>query len=405
MSCSDSVQIFFLAGAYAPEALAVSIRSRSLVTALKSVGVRVEVITSGRDRCIDGVKIWGVSRRDSVDQSLLLRLVEELYFSVRLGLKLVARLRACPDKNPVVIVSSPPFWLAVVGAWIASFRCLRFGVDVRDRYPEVLFTTGILKRTNLVALLLLRAESLLYKTSLVVTAATSSIAVDLERECQHGSFSVVRNGFDPEVFQPDLTLAPPSPQGIRVVMHGLFGRFFDLNFFRQFLDLSRASRLPIELTIIGYGPQFDAIKRIEYSALRVFESMPQRRLAQHVAASHVLLSCHTDNRSMRGAFPVKVFEAIGAGLPSIVVPKSEAGLELAERGMGWAYDSDQAEEVVRQLGRLSQSPSLWLGARESVLNWRSDYFRSVQAQKFAELWSLALSRSSMLQTAAASQAD
>jgi len=78
------------------------------------------------------------------------------------------------------------------------------------------------------------------------------------------------------------------------------------------------------------------------------------------------------------ASPVKVFEALGYGVPIITVAGTEAGRFVEQEGIGWAV-ADKTE-LRRLIERLRDNPSELLRIRQAVqaVRWRHTWVARAQ---------------------------
>jgi hypothetical protein len=125
-------------------------------------------------------------------------------------------------------------------------------------------------------------------------------------------------------------------------------------------------------------------------ALQAQQAGVQRDVAQLVRDSDIGLSVHSSDPSMLGSFPVKVMEYIGAGIPSIVLPCSEAGMEVAERGLGWSYDPSDWKLASDCIASLLGSACKLQEAKHRVFSQRLQYTRDRQADHFVSVVTSAL---------------
>lgn len=380
----------YVCSSFRPDTAAVATRSAGLVTALQQQFAQVQVLTAGPNRTCDGVRVLGLGLATPNNSlPLPLRLLQELSFAAWAGLHLLWRIPRPISGRVVVVLSTPPLWLALAAAAAARLRGAVIAVDVRDRYPDVFFAMGLVRPDSLVGRGLLAAEAWLYRQSALTTTVTQAIAHGIARDHGGQTVSLVRNGFDPQLFAPDPALLPPGRgQPLRVVMHGMFGRFFDGEAFAALLHGIQQRQLPVILQVVGCGPQMPALRLLRCPQLELHDPLPQADVARCIARAHVGLAMGIDNASMRGTFPTKVFEAVGCGLPVLVFPRSEAGDELADRGMGWTFAAHEVAAAVDTLAQLVENPALWQKVRSQVLAQRLDYVRAQQAERYAQLLAL-----------------
>jgi len=376
----------FVSNFFWPEPQAVAVRSSQLVTALSDACCRTYVVSTGCQRLFGSVEVLGI-KACLIDNRLPLgiRLLGELRLSLLFAKRLAALLGHHRQDSCVVVVSSPPLWIALLCGAVAKIMGARLVVDVRDRYPEVLFSTGVLRSGSLIGRLLLMLEKQLYRDAFVVTTVTNTLAKEIGHDHHIEHVKVIRNGYDPLLFVPDPSLAAPRLHHYTIITFGLFGRFFDDHTYAQILARCRLRGIPARFLVVGYGSKFKRLEALAACepALQVHPAVSQQELAEAVASCHLMLSLHVESSSMLGAFPVKVFEAIGCGLPSLIIPRSEAGQELQAKKMGWTYATVELERIVDRIEMLLISPELWHEARQQTLANRCEYERAIQARRFA----------------------
>jgi len=385
----------YISNYFWPEPQAVAVRSSQLVYALSANVGRTCVLSTGCQRLFGAVEVDGLNAC-LIDNRLPLgiRLVGELKLSLLFAMKLALLLFRYRQHSCVVVVSTPPLWIAMMCGAVAKVMGAPLAVDVRDRYPEVLFSTGVLRSESWIGLLLLKLEKQLYRSAFLVTTVTSTLARAIERDHGIKHVKVIRNGYDPQLFLPDLSLTAPTPQQYTIITFGLFGRFFDDHTYAQILARCRLRGIAARFIVVGYGSKFKRLEALAASepALQVHSAVSQQELAARVATCQLMLSLHVESSSMLGAFPVKVFEAIGCGLPSLVIPRSEAGQELQSRKMGWTYAAAELDRIVDRIEMLLIRPELWHEARQQTLAYRGEYERATQARRFASELVLGLSQ-------------
>ena len=57
---------------------------------------------------------------------------------------------------------------------------------------------------------------------------------------------------------------------------------------------------------------------------------------------------------MKCLFPVKIFEYIGAGLPVISTPKTDAGHFLEENELGYQFENEEVDAIINRIKLLKK---------------------------------------------------
>ena len=82
--------------------------------------------------------------------------------------------------------------------------------------------------------------------------------------------------------------------------------------------------------------------------------------------------------------PVKVFEYIGAGLPIVITPVSEAGDMVGELQLGRQFRSEDQDEIFQFIIALSNDQTLYKQYASNVAAHRHKFSRKELAVAFAE---------------------
>ncbi len=336
-------KILYFVPDYKPVENAASIRAFYHVEALKREGFSVTVFTSKVNPAAPAAK--GNDRyvvRRSQSPSGMLRLKRRLLAEVKLALHFVLYLGRQRNAYQLVVISSPPFFSAVIASMFSTFLKLPYTIDVRDRYPQVLFSQELLPKRSLLSSFLKWLECWIYNRSACVSSVTPPLARQIQSDCGVNEVGVCLNGFDRDVSSSQSPVDGERTK-VRIVSHGTFGRFFDESVFDQILS-GLDERIPgqYEMILMGSG---EKIRRYEGVRFIIIKNADREMVKKVLGESDIGLSCHTDDDSMRAAFPVKIFEFIGASMPSVVIPRSYGGREVERLGIGKCFDQKAVEEA------------------------------------------------------------
>lgn len=293
----------------------------------------------------------------------LKRLLGEILVGVENLIRILVRPR-CDH----YILSSPPFLTILIIAFGLRIFNRKYSLDIRDIYPEVFFHLGLIDERSFVATVLKRLTKMVYNDASRLVCVTAGLRDIILTYNQALDVSVIYNGFDENLFYPDKKF-----EDFTIIFHGNLAKMQNID-----LLLRVAEELPKEITVIvaGDGPQ--AIKIRECNRIKYLGSLKYEEVAEYVRRSHVGISFRHDGVINQTAFPVKVFEYIGSGLPVIITPKSEAG-EIVERNkLGFQFDNNQVLQIVSKIKEYFQEDYKY----KIDLN----YSRLTQAKKMSELW-------------------
>jgi glycosyltransferase involved in cell wall biosynthesis len=159
-------------------------------------------------------------------------------------------------------------------------------------------------------------------------AATEGLRREIVRESGGRRVFCVYNGFPAAL----ATIRPERHARFTLCFHGVLGFFQDVEaLVRLAADLLDEE---IDLVAIGYGRKAELLADSKLPNLRFLGRLPFEQTMAEVSRCHVGLCLRRGDEISRDAFPVKVWEYLGLGLPSIITPVCEAGDFLVRHGCG-----------------------------------------------------------------------
>ena len=284
----------------------------------------------------------------------------------------------------VVVVETPPLFLAGSAIAYARLKRARLVVNVADRWPASAVELGALTQPRAIA----AAEWLerrSYGAAAAITTPTRGLvdALDAVPEA-HGKVVWMAPAVDLDRFQPG---PPPADGGaLRVLYAGTVGM-------AQGLDtlLDAAERLgpdKLRLTIAGGGAEApglaqraEALPGVEMAGIVPFEAVPGL-YALHDAAVVLL----RDRPIFRDALPTKLLEGLAAGRPVVVSAAGEAAELVRDARAGLAVPPENPAELAAAFELLRRDPSTRerMGAAGRRLA-EADYGRAAAADRWERL--------------------
>lgn len=370
------MKIGIFCDSFLPDNKAVSIRVYHLANALVQVNSTVNVHTC--TRATGGFQFSirkNLLSAPSSDSGAMKRLFAELL----LGVETFFRILFC--RYDLVILSSPPFFTSCLGAIAANIRFMPYVFDVRDEYPEVYFSAGLVKSHRLAGRLLLGLERFIYKKSFLIITVTEGIGKRIGEKVGNDKVKLVRNGFDNSLFYP----AEVKYNEFTVVFHGNIGKFQNPDLIVGIAKLANDRKLPIAFKVIGWGNNDDSLKSASLSNLSFYGMVEYEKIPENISKAHLGISFRTSDIISINSFPVKLYEYIGVGLPTIVTPISEAGEFIEKNGLGYQFSGNNAEEILDKIIFLYNNPEVLQAVTEKVRLIRLNFSRQEISHSFATL--------------------
>ena len=155
------MKIGIVSSEFHPLNAAAAARSGSWASLFAELGHEVTVFSSceAHSEKPNLVRSW--FRTPDNRASVAKRLLQE----VCLGLDLAFRIMLKAKKTEVNLITSPPFFMAAFCAFACRLAGVPYVLDVRDRYPNVLFELKMLSRDGWPGLMLLGLEKVICSSS------------------------------------------------------------------------------------------------------------------------------------------------------------------------------------------------------------------------------------------------
>ena len=307
--------------------------------------------------------------------ALPIRLIQELLLGFDLGLRIFLK----KNKIKLCIITSPPFFMASICAFFARLSGIAYIFDVRDRYPRVLADLEVLKLSSFLGRILQGVETSVYRGAKQVTTVTLGLFEEIKDEFPDVDVRLVRNGFDENIFNKEL-LGKRKNASFTVVYHGRLGRFYDHETYLKVIDLVGELDSEIRFLMIGDLP----VEILSYHKpnLQVMPMLSLKDLSVKLASCHLGICLLRDLPAMKSAFPAKVYDYIGAGLPQLVGPEGELSMSISKIGAGVSIKKINPEKIAHTIIDLKNNPNQLSAMRDQVILNRKNYGRRKIAQSY-----------------------
>lgn len=280
------------------------------------------------------------------------------YFSfVAAACALGPRLCNRPD---LIFVESPPLFIGYAARFLARHWQCPFVFNVSDLWPESAIRMGVIK-PGLATRLAESLELALYRDAAGVTGQSSEIISSVRTRVPSAVTALITNGVDPNRFShpPDEHARTLVGEGPVFTFAGLLGYAQGIE---QILDLAKAlpSSVPAKFVLVGEGPVKEAVAaRIEQehiTRVRLVPAQPRDRIPAILGASDVALI--TLGATIPGAVPSKIYEAMAASLPILLIAEGEPVRRVLDAGAGIAVTPGDTAAAVTAITRLATDPTL-----------------------------------------------
>lgn len=232
----------------------------------------------------------------------------------------------------VLLMESPPLFLALAAVGLAKALGARLVTNVSDLWPQSAVELGVIGPGVMLGAAL-RLEAWMYRRSALVTAQTEGIVEDIQRRFPETHPVLFPNGVDVEAYD-----RPLDRSGVRrafgwgddLFVLGYTGVFGHAQALDQILDAARllGDLEGVHFALIGDGPCREALERRitaeRLQAVRLYPRQPASRMPHVQAALDAAVVPLRRGHLFEGARPSKMFEVMAAAKPVILCARGEA---------------------------------------------------------------------------------
>lgn len=352
---------------YRPENKAVAVRMYHFARAFQQAGYDVTVTTATKNTEPSPVRIRNIlTTAPSNLQRHTIRLLSELIMGAEFFLRILF------TRYDIVLLSSPPFLTCSFAALACRIKAIPYVFDVRDEYPEVYFSAGLLRPSSVPGKILQNIERKIYRNASLVISVTQGICIRITEKCREAKVKLVRNGYDAEKFLP----AENTYETFTIVFHGNMGKFQDPDLILRLAARAQKEQRKIEFLIIGWGNNDAALNEQELTNVRYLGMVHYQDIPQTIARAHVGISFRTNDLISKNAFPVKLYEYIGVAIPAIITPRSEAGEFFEMHNIGYQFNPNEWEDIYTRIVYLAEHPDEISRLRQNILKERDAFSRN-----------------------------
>ena len=353
---------------------------------------------------INGIRVVRVKTFIAPNAGVVLRILDFISFMVTSFIGGLFESR--PD---VLAVSSPQFFAAVGACMLAKVRRLPFVMEVADLWPDSIVAVGAM-RDGLPLNAVKKLELFLYRSAEVVIALVPGIRESIvNRGVPARKVHVVRNGVDLERYAPrvrDAALAARWGFGPQDFIVGHIGTLGMAHGLMNVVDAAAQTTDPsIRYLFVGAGIERDRLiaetKRRRLDNVAFIPAQPKEIIPAVWSLCDLALVHVRNVPFFKSTLPAKMFEAMGMGLPILLVaPKGDASEIVEREQVGIWIPSDNPAALSAAISSLKSDPERLSEFRRHSIAAAPRYTRKLQAElvvhAFTDALALASARSASI---------
>ncbi|HEX3075002.1 MAG TPA: glycosyltransferase family 4 protein [Ignavibacteriales bacterium] len=259
-------------------------------------------------------------------------------------------------KFDVIIATTPQFFCALSGKYIAKFRKKPFILELRDLWPESIINVGALRNKAIINILE-RMELDLYRSADAIISVTQSFKANLAgRGIEPDKIHIIYNGVYLDSFTNGKAIS--NKELTEYISTGfIIGYIGTTGMAHSIITLVEAAqktnRKDIKFIIVGSGAERDKLEReIQTRGLnniRIFPIQPRSEIAS-IIKSLDLFCIHLKRNSLfKTVIPSKLFEGMIMKKPILMGVDGESRKIVEDAGCGLFFEPENADDLLAKL--------------------------------------------------------
>ena len=299
------------------------------------------------------------------------------FLEIFLGIK-VCFFSLLKKKPDLFVISSPSFFAAIIISIYCIIFKIEYFLEVRDAHPDVMVASSLLKENSIMYRVFNFFGVMMYSNAKKIIVSNKGIYKRLKKYT-NSDIEVIYNGFPDRM----LELSDNKYSKFTICFHGILATFQDVPSLVKLIGLLKNEK-NIDIYVIGYGPKESYLKGLSQSNLNFMGKLSPDKTLEIVSKCHLGISIRTDDPISRDCFPVKIWEYIGASIPSIVVPYSEAGAFLDGNKFGFQFNTGEEIKIANKIKELSNDRNIYNSYVKNIKEKHAVFLRSVTGLEIAE---------------------
>ncbi|NND73435.1 MAG: glycosyltransferase family 4 protein [Ilumatobacter sp.] len=347
-----------------PEVGAAQTRLAAVVTELRNLGHTVDVVTS-MPNYPNGVIADGYRRTLTMREEVFGASVRRVWVYAAMGtgakrllnylsfttLSVFGLLRS--KKPDVLVIESPPLFVAWPALVYCRVRRVRSVLNVADLWPDAAVAVGAL-REGRVLRLMRRLELWAYRRADVISTVTDKVADRLvDKGVEPGRIVMLPNAVDTDLFRPGRANVDLADYGVDgrpfIVYAGTMGLVHGVEPLVEAMHaVAGRSDMP-DLLMVGGGSERKKLERLADSLdlrnVHFRDPVPTETLAEILRAATAGVVTVAPIALNEAARPAKLFPLMAAGLPVLSIGPSVGSDVVDTAGAGIVAPNDRASIV------------------------------------------------------------
>ena len=397
------MKLLFLTDNFPPEVNAPANRTYEHCKEWAKAGVEVTVITCApnfpkgkvypgyknklyQSEIIDGIKVIRVWSYITANEGFIKRILDYISFAF---MSFFAGLFV---KTDLIVATSPQFFTAVAGRWLAFFKRKKWVFEVRDLWPESIIAVGAMERNRAIRFFEWLEKRLYLSTDHIIVVTDTFKRKISERGIDQSKISVFKNGANLELFKPqgkNIELEKSLNLKDKTVFAyiGTHGMAHGLSFILDSIKPLEATYPELAFLFIGDGAEKkNLLKQAEQLQLKnaVFvDSVSKKEVVAYLSIMDVALVNLRRSDTFKTVIPSKIFEAAAMEKPILLGLEGETKGIIEKYNAGVCFTPEDQNSFFKAIQTITK-PEHYIATLEGSKKLVKDFDRSKIAVRMLE---------------------
>lgn len=323
-------------------------------------------------------------RRASNKNNIIIRVLSEIVLAIDIFFRLLK------DKMDTYFVSSPSFLLLISVLIASKIKRTPYIVDIRDIYPQVIFDNNIINKNSYIGKFLVNIEKKIYDNASKIITVTKGLKNHIEEKTKTKVY-LIRNGMDNNLFNNNYKSNKSRNKDFIIMFHGTLGRSQNIDLIIQYANYLKNNKIKdIKIWIIGDGPKkekiINSINKLNLENNLIFHGFKDiSQIPSYINSADIGFSPRKNGLINETAFPVKVYEYMGCGIPCIITPISEAGIFVEKNNVGFQLENNNIKSLHKYVLKFKNNKNLYNQYSINALKTSKQFERSKLAKRVYEI--------------------
>jgi len=344
-------------------------------------------------KCQDEVTVWRCHVSESYNKNFAGRLWG--YFSFMFSC-LWAGLFKAKGKFDVVIVTSPPLFVAFSGYIISRIKKIPFVFEVRDLWPESAIDTGVLTN-KLIIKMAYWFESFIYKKATLVNVLTPAFYKTLKevKKVPEQKLIMIPNASDFSLSEALLTHFDREAFRKQMDLDGKFvityvGAHGVANHLQQIIYAGKVlADTPVLFLLIGQGMEKEKLQKLAVDTgvknVRFIDAVPKKEVFKYILASEMGVSVLKKVDAFKTVYSNKTFDYMSCKTPVLMAIDGVSRQLVEEANCGIYIEPENIEEYNKRIRMyLNNKDRLKVEGNNGYEYAKKNFDRNILAQKYLQ---------------------